>query len=112
MKNKLYIIVFIIALTLLFAKSNTPYSGTYYSGSTNDGLVLNSDNSFEICVSNYKNSITISGKYQILNNHIELLPNDKTYMFLVNNISSGEIKGSIITFKQSKNGSSLIFTKS
>ena len=114
MKNKLYIIVFIIAIfyILLFPKPQTLYSGKYYAGSTNEELVLNSDNSFDIYISNYKNSITIRGKYQISNNHIELLANDKNDKFFIDNISSGEITGSVITFKQANNGSSIIFTKS
>jgi len=112
MKNKLYIVVFIIAVILLFPKPQTPYSGTYYAGSTNIKLVLNSDNSFDFYITSYKNSIPISGKYRISNNHIELLANDKNDTFFINKILSGEITGSLITFKQAKDGSSTIFTKS
>jgi len=112
MKNILYIIVFIIALILLFPKPKTFYSGTYYAGSTNEGLVLNSDNSFNVYISSYKDSTTISGKYRISNNHIELLANDKEDTFFINDISSGKVTGSAITFKQAKNGLSTIFIKS
>jgi len=112
MKTRLYIVVFIIAIILLLPKTQTPYSGAYYAGSTNTKLVLNSDNSFDFYNTSYKNSITISGKYRISNNHIDLLANDKNDTFFINNINSGEVTGSLITFKQAKNGSSTIFTKS
>lgn len=112
MKNKLYVVAFIIAIILLFPKPQTPYSGTYYSDSTNTELVLNSDNSFDFYITSYKNSITISGKYQISNNHLELLANDKNDEFFINNISSGEVTGSLIIFKQAKNVSTTLFTKS
>ena len=112
MKNKLYVIAFIIVIILLFPKPQTPYSGVYYADSTNEELVLNSDNSFVICISRYKNSIFINGKYRISNNHLELLANDKNDAFIINNISSGEITGSLIIFKQAKSASSTLFTKS
>jgi len=111
MKNKLYVVVFIIGMILLFPKPQTPYSGTYYAGSANTELVLNSDNSFDFYITSYKNSITISGKYRISNNHIDLLANDKNDTFFINDVISGEIAGSLITFKQAKNASSTLFTK-
>ena len=115
MKNKSYIIVFIIVIItiiLLFPKPKTFYSGTYYGGSTNEQLVLNSNNSFNFYISSLKDSITISGKYRIINNHIELIANNKDDNFYIDNISFGDITGSAITFKQNKNGSSIIFIKS
>ena len=115
MKNKLYIALFIVtllAIILLFPKPQTFYSGKYYAGSTNEELVLNSDNSFDIYITNYRNSISISGKYRISNNHIELVANNKNDKFYIDNISSGEVTGSVITFKQAKNNSPTIFTKS
>ena len=118
MKNKPYIIVFliaiiaIIAIFLLFPKPQTPYSGKYYAGSTDEELVLHSDNSFDFYITSYKNSILISGKYQISNNHIELLANDKNDTFFINDISSGDVTGTVITFKNAKNDSTTIFTKS
>ena len=112
MKIRLYIVVFIIAIILLLPKPKTPYSGAYYASSTNEGLVLNSNNSFDFYITCYKDSINISGKYRISNNHIKLLANDKNNTFFVKNFFSGEVTGSLITFKQAKNGSSTIFTKS
>ena len=112
MKTKLYIIVFVIAIFLLFPTPKTFYSGTYYAGNTNEELVLHPDNSFVIRITRYQNSTTINGKYVILNNHIKLLSNYKKDTFLINNISSGEVTGSSITFKQDKNDSYTIFTKS
>lgn len=111
MKTRLYIVVFIIALILLFPRPVTPYSGTYYAGSTNTKLTLNPNNSFNMYITRYKNSIPISGNYRISNNHIELLANDKNDTFFIKNITSGEVTGSLITFKQVKNTSSTIFTK-
>lgn len=117
MKNKLYIVVFIITifaiiLTLSFPKYQTSYSGTYYAGSTNEKLVLNSNNSFKVYITSYNNSITISGKYRISNNHIELQANNKNDTFFIRNILSGEVSGLLITFNQANNGSPIIYTKS
>ena len=115
MKNKLYIIGFIAALfaiLILFTKPQTPYCGKYYPGSTNEELVLNRDNSFDLNISGNRTSITIRGKYSIINNHIELVANNKNDRFYIDTISSGDVMGSVITFKQVKNGSSIIFTKS
>lgn len=116
MKNKPFIIVSIIALIiiiLLFPKTQTPFSGTYYAGSSNtEELILNSDNSFDLNIDNYRNSLTIRGNYKISNNHIELLSNDKNDTFFIKDISSGEVTGSVITFKNVKNASPIIFTKS
>ena len=115
MKKKLYITLFIIItffIILLFTRPSTPYSGKYYEGSTNIELVLNSDNSFDYNITIYRNSINIKGKYKILNNHINLFANDKSNDFYIHNISSGNVTGTIITFKQVKNETSIIFTKS
>jgi len=112
MKNKLYITLFIFAIVLVFPKTQTPYSGKYYAGSTNEELVLKPDNSFDLYISGNRNSITISGKYLISDNHIELLANDKNDKFYIDNISSGAVTGTAITFKKAKNATSIIFTKS
>ena len=112
MKNKLYIVIFIITIILIFPKSQTAYSGKYYAGSTNGELVLNSNNTFDFYISSYKNSMPIRGKYRVLNNHIELLTNDKNDTFFINSIASGEVNGSMLTFKQIKSNSPIIYTKS
>jgi len=112
MKNKLYIVLFIIAIILIFPKPQTAYYGKYYAGSTNEELVLNSNNTFDLYISSYKNSITIRGKYRVLNNHIGLITNHKNDTFFINNIDSGEVNSSIITFKQIKSSSFIIYTKS
>jgi len=116
MKTKSFIIVFIIALIviiLLTPKNQTPYSGSYHAvGSTNENLILNSDNSFDLHIDNYRNSMTIRGKYKILNNHIELLANDKYSTLFIKDITSGDVTGSVITFKQVENTPPIIFTKS
>ncbi|HEY5560505.1 MAG TPA: hypothetical protein VIK72_01880 [Clostridiaceae bacterium] len=114
MKNKLYILVFIICIIpiiILFPKYKTAYSGTYYASGVNEDLILNSDNTFDLNVISFKNSITFSGTYRISNNQIELLPNDKSGMLFINNITNGEIIGSVITFKPAINSSATIFTK-
>jgi hypothetical protein len=112
MKTKLYVVVLILFLILLFPKPKTFYSGTYYAGNTNEELVLNPNNSFIIRITRYENSTNIKGKYLISNNHIKLLTNYKKDTFLINNISSGEVTGTTITFKHDKSNSSTIFTKS
>ena len=115
MKTKLYITFFIVAvfaIFLLFPKPQTLYSGKYYAGNTNKELVLKPDNSFAYHISGNRTGITISGKYQISNNHIELLANDKKDNFFIDHISSGDVAGAGITFKHPNNGSLIIFTKS
>ena len=116
MKKKSFIVVFIITLIiifLLFPKTKTPFSGTYHAGSSNaEELILNSDNSFDLHIDNYRNSLTIRGKYKISNNHINLLPNDKDDIFFIQDISSGDINGSVITFKQANEASPILFSKS
>ena len=115
MKKKLCITLFIITILsaiLLFTKPSTPYSGKYYENSTNLELVLNPDNSFDYNITIYRNSIDIKGKYKIINNHINLFANDKSNDFYIDNISSGTVTGTVITFKQAKNETSIIFTKS
>jgi hypothetical protein len=118
MKTKLYMIVFIIAITsiiamfLLSPKPGTPYSGVYHASSANEELVLNSNNSFDIYIVYAKYSINVSGKYQITNNHIKLLTKNKTDSFYIKDISSGIVTGSVINFMKTENGSSIIFTKS
>lgn len=118
MTKRLYVKVFIITITaviailLLFPKSETPYSGTYYSNSIDEELNLKSNNTFDIYKDNDKYSISINGKYRISNNHIQLMANDKNNMFFIKDISTGYVTGSIISFKQAKNKSPIIFTKS
>ena len=117
MKIKLCIVVSIIAifaviLSLSFPKPQPSYSGTYYAYSTNEKLVLNSNNTFKFNSTSYNNSITIRGKYRISNNHIELQANNKNDTSYIRNILSGEVNGSLISFKQANNRSSIIFTKS
>lgn len=113
MKNKAVIAIVVIAIILVFIKHNdTPYSGKYFAGSTNEELVLKSNNSFTIYFTHYKNSTTISGKYTITNNHIDLKPNGKNSLLNNFNLSSGEITGSEIKFSKSKYGSATVFKKS
>ena len=110
MRKLLYIVALIIFI-IIFPKPQTPYSGDYYAKGIDENLVLHPNNSFDINIISYKNSVTISGNYKIINNHIQLLPKDKNEAAYFDNISSGEITGSVITFKQSNTGSPSIFTK-
>ncbi len=112
MRKKVLILVIFIAIFFLFIKHDTPYSGKYYAGSTNEELVLKSNNSFTICFSHYKDSTTISGKYNITNNHIDLKPNGKNPLLYNFHLTSGEITGSEIKFSKSNYGSSIVFKKS
>ena len=116
MKKKSFIVVFIVTLIiifLLFPKTKTPFSGTYHAGSSNaEELILNSDNSFDLRIDNYRNSLSIHGKYKISNNHITLISNNKDDMFFIQDIKSGEINGSVITFKQTEKTPPILFTKS
>ncbi len=111
MKIKSLIVVFIVVSLFLFMKHSTTYSGKYYAGNTDKQLVLNADSTFSINIYNYKTSTTINGTYSISNNEIKLLPKAKNEMWLIKDISSGKITGSIITFTSSSNASPIIFTK-
>ena len=111
MKIKLIILVFVIAILLLSVKPSTPYSGKYYAGTTDEELVLNVDNTFNIYISRYKNIIDIKGTYNILENHIKLVSNNKNDMFFIKYMSNGEITGSVIKFSELPNDASIIFTK-
>ena len=112
MKIKLIVIIVIISTVLLFTQHSTAYSGKYYAGSSNEELVLNANNSFNLNITNYRGSLTISGKYSISNNRINLQTNDSTQMLFINAILSGNVAGSVITFPKSQYGSATIFKKS
>ena len=100
MKIKLFILVVVIGILLLSFKASTPYSGKYYAGTTNEELVLNSNNNFNIYISSYKNSINITGTYNIFENHIKLITNNKDDVFYIYKVliyfSTGKVKVKVL----------------
>ena len=114
MKRKLFysFIIIVLLIIFLFPKAKTPYSGKYLSKSTNEELVLHADDTFNLIITSYKNSVNIAGNYKIKNNYIKLSVKDKSEIPIIKNISSGEVNGSDIVFPQLKHQPDLVFTKS
>ncbi len=113
-----YIITFILFISmfaLIFHNSNSNfdfYAGTYTcQNNPNKTLVLNCNNSFVIYSTLGKNETSITGKYTISNNHINLLFNNKNLNPIAFNPSSGQIYGSVIIFSEPNSYSSIRFKK-
>lgn len=109
--KKLIIPIVLLLIILPFAhKAPTPYSGTYdCTGSGNLTLELKTNNSFVLRDSFGKNSDSFSGYYTVHNNYIKLKYNDTSYGQFFQDLSSGYVEGSEITFKSANN--SLVFMK-
>lgn len=109
--KKLLILIILILIILPFThKAPTPYSGTYdYTGSGNLTLELKTNNSFILRDAFGKNSDSYSGSYIVDNNNIKLKFHDNSYEQFFQELSSGYVEGSEITFKSTNNN--LIFMK-
>jgi hypothetical protein len=109
--KKLIIPIVLLLIILSFAhKAPTPYSGIYdYIGSGNLTLELKTNSSFILRDSFGKNSDSFSGSYTVYSNNIKLKFDDTSYGQFFQDLSSGYVEGSKITFKSANN--TLVFMK-
>ncbi|NMM65784.1 hypothetical protein HBE96_24715 [Clostridium sp. P21] len=117
MKKKIIIFILLVSVIILTCHILDPnlnfYSGKYTcQNSTNQTLVLKSNNLFVLHTTLGKTENSITGKYTISNNHINLLFNDKNLSAMAFNLSSGQVYGSVIIFSNPNNSSYIKFKKS